>query len=127
MFNQHFEIWKDKIQQIVYRGNQKGIIYENVPDESDPEDDFIHWKRYEGEILGILPHGSGTMQFQQGSLYEGSWHLGHASGKGKFYYADEGSTYIGTFEKLCYEGFGVKYSRSGMFLSGLSIAISKKV
>ncbi len=41
---------------------------------------------YDGEWLGGLRHGFGTMTWADGAKYEGQWNTNQACGRGKFYH-----------------------------------------
>jgi hypothetical protein len=43
--------------------------------------------------------GMGTMQFANGDLYKGEWHMQQFSGQGRFEYGKDGECYIGEFKR----------------------------
>ncbi|KAJ8765362.1 hypothetical protein K2173_012059 [Erythroxylum novogranatense] len=53
----------------------------------------------------VVPHGKGKYLWSDGSMYEGEWKLGRASGFGKFSWPS-GATYEGHFRSGCMDGFG---------------------
>ena len=61
---------------------------------------------YEGEWLGGLRHGKGTMKWTDGIVYEGEWSYGFAEGAGRILYPD-GASLTGTFLSSRVSGFGV--------------------
>lgn len=63
-------------------------------------------RKYRGELVNGVPHGTGSELWPDGSIYEGSYNEGHRHGKGKFDWPD-GNSFEGVFENDEIKGYGV--------------------
>ena len=61
---------------------------------------------YDGEWMGGLRHGQGTMKYPDGARYVGNWSYNMASGKGKFFHVG-GDLYDGNWANSKANGFGI--------------------
>lgn len=67
---------------------------------------FTDGRRYDGELLHHVPHGSGRMEFPTGSRYSGQWVSGARSGRGKYTRTSDGAVFTGEWkdDEMC--GYG---------------------
>mmetsp|Transcript_19861 Transcript_19861/g.46450 ORF Transcript_19861/g.46450 Transcript_19861/m.46450 type:complete len:314 (+) Transcript_19861:29-970(+) len=72
---------------------------------------------YQGQLHGHLAHGSGALQYLDGSSYDGQWSLGYASGFGRFTWKD-GSIYEGRWCRDQQDGSGKEMRRDGSSFEG---------
>jgi hypothetical protein len=68
---------------------------------------------YTGELMGIIPHGYGVLEFQNGEKYEGYFEYGDKSGKGIQTWSD-GEFYDGYWKNSKYDGQGTYYSKKAL-------------
>jgi hypothetical protein len=76
--------------------------------------------QYTGETLDSLPHGEGTMTYDDNSdirTYSGSWANGHWDGSGRVEYSD-GRVYAGAFLETKRHGHGVYTWTNGAVYDG---------
>lgn len=69
---------------------------------------------YTGELLGLVPHGYGTLVF---SGARGNIRFGNQYAKGTYTWPD-GSTYVGEWKYGKYDGYGVYTSPEGTYSGG---------
>lgn len=68
--------------------------------------------------LSLIPHGTGTMKYEEGRFYEGQWRDGHWHGKGLLKNAN-GDSYEGEFVYDARHGRGIyKYENGTSILPG---------
>lgn len=72
---------------------------------------------YEGDIQNGLPHGNGTMTFNDGDVYEGNWVEGRFEGLGMIAFGN-GDLYKGQFVDWHYSGKGIYYYSNGEVYDG---------
>ena len=60
---------------------------------------------YTGELKGIIPHGYGVFNYQNGEIYEGEFEYGYKSGEGKHTWPG-GDSYYGQWKKDKFNGYG---------------------
>ena len=72
---------------------------------------------YNGQWIGGIRHGQGTMVWLDSARYEGQWDYNQASGSGKFIHVD-GDIYEGKWLNNQANGFGVYTRMNGARYSG---------
>jgi hypothetical protein len=72
---------------------------------------------YTGQLRGGEPHGTGTMEFDNGDLYRGEFADGQMHGRGVYVWAD-GSRYEGEFRRGTLHGSGVYTAADGQKIKG---------
>ena len=88
---------------------------------------FEDQKVYTGAFEDNTMHGQGTMEYADGSKYEGQWVHGKKCGTGTRFFPN-GDHYIGQFKDNQMNGAGVYYSitqqnkRQGEWLNGKRVA-----
>eukprot|EP01129_Flabellula_baltica_P003006 TRINITY_DN12870_c0_g1_i1.p1 TRINITY_DN12870_c0_g1~~TRINITY_DN12870_c0_g1_i1.p1 ORF type:complete len:1280 (+),score=255.98 TRINITY_DN12870_c0_g1_i1:118-3957(+) len=72
--------------------------------------------KYEGDWKNGKMHGSGVLEFSNGSTYSGSWREGRTHGEGTFENKTNGTFYVGEWIRGYEEGFGKKdYNGAGSY------------
>lgn len=72
---------------------------------------------YDGEWMGGLRHGQGTMKWADGARYVGNWSYNMASGKGKFFHVG-GDLYDGQWANNKANGEGIYTNTKGARYEG---------
>ena len=73
---------------------------------------------YEGEWVGGMRHGTGTMAWNDGAQYHGEWSFNEPSREGKFTYPN-GDIYEGGWAMNCMCGYGVFRHSDGTVFRGM--------
>lgn len=85
----------------------------------------VHDVHFRGEVeetlaAGVRPHGRGFGYSPDGSIYNGEWVHGRRHGTGMLQFADGSSVYSGTFVADAMEGMGKLVTTSGAYYGDFS-------
>lgn len=72
---------------------------------------------YTGDWVDGIPHGRGSIQWDDGNYYEGDWFNGSGHGQGTFYWSS-GETYTGQVVNFGLEGYGTYRWADGTVYQG---------
>ena len=95
------------LKNIEFEGSTEinsGEIFYEIDQESDGSDKG-QFKKYKGEIDYDVPHGKGTMIYEDGAKYVGQWDDGLRNGQGTFTWPD-GEKYVGEYKHSNKHGQG---------------------
>ncbi|MBR5817045.1 MAG: hypothetical protein IKY62_00210, partial [Clostridia bacterium] len=86
-------------------------------DARDKTIEFEDGELYRGALSGYLPHGKGTLTKADGSIYEGDFYEGYATGKLNVTYPN-GDVYMGDLDHEVRNGKGKYISADGAVYEG---------
>ena len=72
---------------------------------------------YEGDVRHGIPHGTGTMEWDDGAVYRGAWVDGRPHGSGKYRWPD-GARYVGQWRDGRRHGVGAMEWADGTYYEG---------
>ena len=95
------------------------VVKGNMTLEKRPVQDMENGAKYEGQwdVNTNKPHGQGSQEWPDGSVYEGCWDQGKVNGRGRLIHAD-GDVYLGDWVDGKAHGFGEYTHSDGAIYTG---------
>ena len=106
-----------KTEEISILQEQLALLSKHHVKETNMKDPYGDSGTYTGQIKDSMPHGKGTMKYDDGRIYVGEWNLGRWDGMGRATFTN-GDSYDGQYRNDQRHGTGVYRWSDGRVYSG---------